>query len=187
MDILDIIFIGVALSMDACAITIANCVRQGDSLSKKQSLLMPTLFALFQGAMPLLGYLIGSLFYDYIGNYGKYLTSAIFFALAIKIIVDIIKEKKENDGCEPYATSNLTAGIICAQAFATSIDALVVGVTLNEYTLPFHVSVIIIAMVTFLLVFLALLLGKSLGKVLGKYSNYVAVVIILFLAIKNLF
>jgi putative Mn2+ efflux pump MntP len=77
--------------------------------------------------------------------------------------------------------------VILVQAFATSIDALVVGITLNEYTIPFYLSVIIIALVTFGLVSLALLLGKKLGKVLGEYSNYVAIFIILFLAIKNLF
>ncbi len=187
MDILDIIFIGVALSMDACAITIANCTQQGEKLTKKQAFLMPTLFALFQGLMPLIGYFIGSLFYEYIGDYAKYLTSAIFFVLGFKIIIDMIKEKREKDKGEETAPQKFSTLIVVLQAFATSIDALVVGITLNKYVIPYYFSVIIIAAVTFVLVSLALLLGKSLGKALGKYSNYVAVVIILFLAIKNLF
>ena len=187
MDILDIIFIGVALSMDACALTIANCVEQGNCLTKKQAWAMPTMFALFQGVMPLIGYFIGSLFYEYIGAYGKYLTALIFFALGIKMIIDVVKEKKCGDekACE-CVNKKLTLGVIAIQAVATSLDALIVGITLNEYTLPFYVSVIIIAVVTFLLVALALLLGKTLGKILGKYSNYVAIVIILLLAIKSL-
>lgn len=190
MDILDIVFIGVALSMDACALTIANCVEQRCSLTKKQAWSMPILFALFQGLMPLIGYLIGSLFYEYIGSYGKYLTAAIFFALGLKMIFDVIKEKRqgnnEEDDCARAKSKNLTLGVVTIQAVATSLDALVVGITLNKYALPPFVSVAVIAVVTFALVSLSLLLGKSLGKVLGKYSNYVAIVIILLLAVKNL-
>ena len=188
MDILDIIFIGVALSMDACAITIANCVEQGSCLTKKQTWAMPTFFALFQGLMPLIGYLIGHLFYEYIGAYGKYLTSLIFFVLGIKMIIDVIKEKKceKEKVCDIECKKKLTLGVIAIQAVATSLDALIVGITLNEYSLPYYVSVILIAVVTFVLVLLALFLGKSLGKILGKYSNYVAIVIILALAIKSL-
>ncbi len=189
MDVLYIIFIGVALSMDACALTIANCVEQRCSLTKKQAWSMPILFALFQGIMPLIGYLIGSLLYEYIGSYGKYLTATIFFALGIKMIIDVIKEKKQGDKerIDNEETKKLTLAVILVQAVATSLDALVVGITLNEYALPPFVSVLLIAVVTFALVALSLFLGKSLGKALGKYSNYVAIVIILLLAIKNLF
>ena len=186
MGILDIIFIGVALSMDACALTIANCVEQGNCLTKKQAWSMPIMFAIFQGVMPLIGYFIGSLFYEYIGAYGKYLTAAIFFGLGLKMIIDVIKEKKCGDEKECCSVKKLTLGVIAIQAVATSLDALIVGITLNEYTLPYYFSVIIIAAVTFVLVMLALILGKSLGKILGKYSNYVAIVIILLLAIKSL-
>ena len=186
MDILYIIFIGVALSMDAFAITIANCTEYGNTLTKKQEWLMPTMFAIFQGVMPLIGYFIGSLFYQYIGAYGKYLTSAIFFVLGFKMIIDIVKEKNEKDK-EEKKVKKFSAGLVIIQALATSLDALVVGITLNKYTTPFYFSVIIIAVVTFGLVALALILGKSLGKLLGKYSSYVATFIILALAIKNLF
>ena len=191
MDILDMLFIGVALSMDACALTIANCIEQGCSLTKKQAWSMPVLFAIFQGVMPLIGYFIGSLFFEYISSYGKYLTATIFFALGLKIIFDVIKEKKQgeyekNDKAETKP-KKLTLGIIIVQAIATSLDALIVGITLNEYALPPFVSVVIIAVVTFALVSLSLSLGKSFGKILGKNSNYVAIVIILALAIKNLF
>ncbi len=188
MEILDIIFIGIALSMDACAITIANCTRQGDCLTKKQEWLMPSFFALFQGLMPLIGYLIGHLFYKYIGAYGKYLTALIFFALGVKMIIDVIKEIKheKEKACECECKKKLNAGVIAIQAIATSLDAFIVGITLNEYALPYYLSVIIIAVVTFILVALALFLGKSLGKMLGEYSNYVAIVIILLLAVKSL-
>ncbi len=187
MDVLDIILIGVALSMDACAITLANCTQHGNTLTKKQEWLMPTLFAFFQGLMPLIGYLIGSLFYDYIGEYGKYLTAIIFFILGIKMIIDMVKEKREKEIEEPVATSSFGVGILLAQALATSIDALVVGITLNEYDLAFYISVLIIVAVTFVLVAIAMLLGKKLGKLLGKYSNIVATIIILALAVKSLF
>ena len=66
MSIIDIIFIGIALSIDACAVTIANCATYKNCLSKKKEWAMPVLFAFFQGLMPLIGFGIGSIFADFL-------------------------------------------------------------------------------------------------------------------------
>ncbi len=186
MNILDIILIGAGLSMDALAITVANCTANGRTLTKKQFWAMPILFASFQGVMPLIGYFFGTLFFKYIEGYANYVVSTIFFLLALKVIIDIIKDiSKKEDDPQPNATFGF--GVILLQAFATSIDALVVGVTLVEAQISVFIAVTIIALVTFIIVTLGGVLGKKLGEVLGKYSNYVSAVILLILAIKNLF
>ena len=99
MNLFEIILIGIALSMDACALTIANCTTHKDCLVKKMEWAMPTAFALFQGIMPLIGFLIGSVFSNAIGTIADYLTSAIFFFLSGKIVFDIIKDGKEEKCC----------------------------------------------------------------------------------------
>ena len=185
MNLLDIIFIGVGLSMDAFAITIANCISYKKTLSKRQEWSMPVLFAIFQGIMPLVGFLIGSLFFSYIEPYAKYITSAIFFALAIKIGIDIIKDFCSNK--EENTTRSFSIGLVILQAVATSIDALVIGITLTSALVSIWVSILTISLVTFIFVVIALFIGKNLGILLGKYANYVSVAIMLFLAIKSLF
>ena len=185
MNLLDIIFIGVGLSMDAFAITIANCISYKKTLNKRQEWSMPVLFAIFQGVMPLIGFLIGSLFFSYIEPFAKYITSSIFFALAIKIGIDIIKDFVSNK--EENSAKKFSIALVFLQAVATSIDALVIGITLTSAVVSIWISILVISLVTFLFVVIALFIGKNLGLLLGKYANYVSLAIMLFLAIKSLF
>ena len=190
MNVFDVILIGLALSIDACAITISNCATYKDTLTKKKELYMPISFAVFQGLMPLIGYLIGCACASFISSFTKYLTAAIFFVLAIKIIIDIIKENKEvvitkEDVKKEKAPFTLWLTIV--QAVATSIDALACGVTFIDYTVPeVFTAIAIIASTTFILVFAALFFGKSLGKLFGKYAEWFGAGILFILAIKSL-
>ncbi len=187
MQIYEIILIGVALSIDACALTIANCGTYKNSLTKARAWLMPLFFGLFQGVMPLIGYFVGFIFAGFLGEFIKYLVSIVFFLLAVKIIVDILKNKNcEKDDNATCKISKLTLAILLIQALATSIDALIVGVTLLSTTISIFIAVSIIAVVTFLLVSISLFFGKKLGDLFGKYAEWIGVGILLFLAIKNL-
>ena len=94
MSILDVVLIAVALSMDACAITISNCTVYKCDLDGKKEWSMPVVFAVFQGLMPLLGYLLGSLFSSVISSFAGFLTAGIFFFLSTKIVLDM---KDESD------------------------------------------------------------------------------------------
>lgn len=186
MNYLDVIIIAIGLSMDAFAITISNCINYKGSLKKIEELSMPISFSLFQGIMPLIGFFICSIFFNYIAPYAKYITSAIFFVLALKIIYDTIRENLDrNEGKEKVAKFSYV--LVLIQALATSIDALIVGFTLNNVIMHYLIAVLIISAITFILVYIALIIGKKLGLALGKYANYVSIVIMLFLAVKNLF
>lgn len=194
MTIWEVVLIGVALAMDAFALTIANCTTYKDSLTKTKEWSMPVAFAVFQFLMPVIGYYIGSLFANSLEKASKYITAAIFFVLAIKIVVDNIAEiksrKKVTEESEnPSATknTNFSYGILIMQAVATSIDALMIGVTLAvSISFSIFIASLIIGAVTFVIVTVALFIGKSLGKVLGKYAQWLGAVILLALAIKNL-
>ena len=191
MQILDVLMIGVALSMDACAITIANCATYKCALNKKNIWSMPIAFALFQGIMPLIGFFIGSIFSSFIEQIASFLTAGIFFLLAVKIVYDLIKDMRtekvislKNQECP--VISKFSLSIIIVQALATSIDALAVGVTLINLSFSIVFALLIIAGVTFILVTIALFLGKNLGKLLGKYAEWVGAIILFILAVKTL-
>jgi putative Mn2+ efflux pump MntP len=190
MQIIDVILIGLALSIDACALTIANCATYGCSLGKKKEWCMPIFFALFQGVMPIIGYFIGFAFKDYISQIIKYVSSGIFFLLAGKIIFDIIKdyveERKITDVKECKKKTHLSYVMILVQAVVTSIDALAIGVTFINLKFSVYIAVLIIAVITFILVTVALLFGKYLGKIFGKYAEWVGAGILIALAIKSL-
>lgn len=187
MQIYDIILIGVALSIDAMALTIANCATYKKTLTKKRATLMPLFFGVFQGLMPLIGFYVGTFLLGFIGSIIEYFVSVVFFILAVKIIVDILKERKCEQGqTEHCKITILTIPVLLLQAVATSIDALVVGVTFFELTFSVFVAVLIIAIITFILVWFSLFFGKKLGSVFGSYAEWIGAGILLFLAIKNL-
>ena len=195
MTVTEIIRIGFALAMDAFALTIANCATYGKTLNPKKEWSMPIVFAVFQFAMPVAGYYIGSLFAEYIGTVSKFITAAIFFALSLKIIIDNLKKARENENAENDKSAKEQGSkipefsflVLIIQAVATSIDALVIGITF-AVDLEFSVfaAAAIIGAVTFAVVAAALMFGKYLDKLFGKYAEWLGAVILLALAIKNL-
>lgn len=190
MDILDITLIGIALAMDACALTISNCTVYKCDLDGEKEWSMPIAFAIFQGIMPLIGYFVGNLFSSFIVKIAGFLTAGIFFVLAGKIIVDIIKDhspkvcpvKPEEDKNK----GSFTFVILLLQGVATSLDALFVGITFINLTFSVYVAVLVIALITGVLVTLALLFGKTLGKLFGSYAEWIGAGILTILAIKSL-
>ena len=190
MSIFEIIVISVALAMDAFALTIANCATYEKTLTKRKEWAMPTFFAAFQFGMPLLGYFLGGLVSGFLHSFAKFLSAGVFFILAVKIVLDIIEEKRKDrnaDGVNKPA-QRFTVSVLTLQAVATSIDAFIVGITFAATTLPFSVFAAagIIGVITFAIVAVALLIGKSLGRLLGEYAVWLGAVILFTLAIKNL-
>lgn len=186
MNIFDVILIGVALSIDACALTIANCTTYKDQLNPKKEWTMPAFFAIFQGIMPLLGYFVGWFFKDYLSSVMKFVTAGIFFFLAVKIIIDVLKEGNCEKPDQTCKVKYFTLSLVLIQAVATSIDALAVGVTLLDLNFSVFLAVAVIAGTTFALVTIALFFGKTLGKLFGDYAEWVGVAILLILATKSL-
>lgn len=184
MTIWDIILIGLAMAMDASAVTIANCTTCKTKLSLTKEWSMPVIFALFQFIMPVIGFYLGSLFTTYLSG-TEYIVAVVFFVLGLKVILDGIKENREKSEC-PVNPSEVSYATILIQGVATSIDALIIGVTLSmSFAFPFLPSLLIGA-VTFAIVSIALLLGKYLGHILGKYSPYIGSAILFVLSLKSL-
>lgn len=195
MNLYDVILIAVALSMDAGAITISNCSVYKNSLDAKKQWSMPIFFAIFQGIMPLIGFFLGSLLTFIRGDFASYLSSAIFFILSGKIFIDIIKDAKEKTCTLTEAkgeckkekkVQNLTFLVLILQGIATSIDALVIGITFAQLTFSIWLAILVIAVITFIIVGLCVLFGKKLGHAFGKYADFVGAFILLILAIKSL-
>lgn len=190
MSVLEIIVIGVALAMDAFALTVANCTTYEKKLNRKKEWSMPCAFAAFQFFMPLSGFFLGGLISGFLQSFAKFLSAGIFFILAIKIVFDIIEENRNSEKAEQRdkKTQSFTLGVLFIQAVATSIDAFAVGITFAAATLPFSVFIAagIIGAITFAIVALAIFIGKSLGKLLGKYAVWCGAIILFALAIKNL-
>ena len=73
----EVILIGLAMAMDASALTIANCTTYRGKLNRLKEWAMPATFAAFQILMPIIGFYIGSTFAHFLTG-TDYLVAGIF-------------------------------------------------------------------------------------------------------------
>ena len=190
MGLLEIIVLGVALSADAFAVTISNTFVYA-SESRSRLMLMPLMFGLFQGLMPVAGYLLGGLAAEVIETYAGVITLVILGLVGGNMIregVCALRGSGEQDGPEepgagPVAR-RLTLVTVLAQAIATAIDAFAVGVSLRAQAVSVVVAAPIIALTTFLCCDAALALGRKLGEVLGDRAQVAGGIVLVLIGLK---
>lgn len=88
------LLISVSMSMDAFAVSISNGLTN-KKMAVKHMIITALSFGIFQGVMPLIGYLLGSIFEEWIEVALPIIGFAVLSFLGIKMIVDSAKEIKE--------------------------------------------------------------------------------------------
>lgn len=180
MSFIEIILIGIALSMDAFAVSVAASMSYND-LTKAKKLSMPVAFGLFQGIMPILGYYLGSLFSSFIEKYAGVISLVILGVIGINMIRESFAPEAEREH------KTLTIRVLLIQAVATSIDAFAVGVSFAAHGAKIYISSLIIAVTTFLLSLAAVALGEKAGKKLGGRAEIIGGIILIIIGVKALF
>ena len=84
-DIIESAILGVALSMDAMAVTLSNSLAE-PHMPRFKKIAMPLAFAIFQMAMPVLGYFGGTLVASYIDAYAGIVSFVILAIVGGKMI-----------------------------------------------------------------------------------------------------
>ena len=175
--IVQIILFGIALSMDAFAVSVTYSLAY-TGINKKRTFLIALTFGLFQGIMPLIGYwlielagvIAGADKSQQVGYTMSLTVTWIAFALLIFIgmkmaIEGFHKLRSQEEDTEGKA---FTYKELFLLGIATSIDALAVGISLHSGTLSDNVSiwlhVSIITVITFILSLVGILLGTSIVK-----------------------
>lgn len=103
-NLIESLFLGIALAMDAMAVTLSNTLCEPDMPPAKK-LAMPALFALFQMAMPIAGFFGGTLIAPVIEAYAGIVSLAILAFVGGKMIVEAVRELRDPEAC---ATTRLT-------------------------------------------------------------------------------
>lgn len=160
MGFLEILIIGVGLSMDAFAVSICKGLSTR-TLKLKHALICGGYFGFFQGIMPFLGYVLGIQFKDKIESIDHW----IAFILLALIGINMIKEAFED---EETCNTEFSPKVMIPLAIATSIDALAIGVTFAFLNVNILSAVSIIACTTFVIS----MIGVKIGHVFGmKYKS----------------
>lgn len=180
--ILQVIILGMALSMDAFCVSICDGLVY-QNLNRRKSFFIAADFGLMQGLMPLIGFFIADLFYEYIKDLIPWIAFVLLLFIGGKMIFDGIKSIKSEDKKE---IKNFTYGAVLIAGVATSIDALATGVSMlalsTSTTIFLHCS--IICVITFIFCIVGIFLGKGINKLLkGKYeiANIIGGVVLVLL------
>ncbi|HHW45944.1 MAG TPA: manganese efflux pump [Clostridiales bacterium] len=185
MDIISIIVIGFGLSMDAFAVSVTN----GISLRRanlKTAFVSSFFFGFFQGLMPYIGWLLGFGFSRKI----EVIDHWVAFALLAFIGINMIREAKV-DRCEAEGScAVLNPRMVLFASLATSIDALVVGVSMAfsgiKDFISMFVNSIIIAVITFIVCSIGFNLGKYFGRIFKNKAEIAGGIILILMGVRIL-
>lgn len=181
MTLSELFIIAVGLSMDAFAVAVCK----GLAVPKAKPKHMITAgiwFGGFQGLMPLIGYLLGATFEEYITKIDHW----VAFVLLGLIGANMIKEalSKEEESC-PDASMGVKQ--MFTLAVATSIDALAVGITFA--LLPdvnIGAAVGFIGVITFILSAIGIKIGNIFGAKFKSKAEFTGGVILILMGLKIL-
>lgn len=170
--------LGAGLAADAFSVSLANGLNE-TTMTKRKACLIAGTFALFQFAMPMIGWACVSSLAKHFAAFEKLVPWIALFLLCFiggKMFFDGIK----NESSEEEKKKTLGPWSLFLQGIATSIDALSVGFTIAEYALSkATICCSIIAAVTFVLCVFGLAIGKKFGtRLAGKASVLGGIILI---------
>ena len=171
------ILLGAGLAMDAFSVSLANGLNE-PGMRRKKMLGIAGVFAVFQGVMPLIGWVCVHTVVQYFRSFEKWVPWIALILLLIiggKMLIEGIRSGEAEEEAE-----KLGAAALFVQGVATSIDALSVGFTIAEYGfLMAFICAFIIAAVTFAICAAGVVIGRKFGtKFAGKASVIGGIILI---------
>ncbi|MBO5312940.1 MAG: manganese efflux pump [Clostridia bacterium] len=181
MLILNSILLGIGLAMDAFSVSLANGLHERE-MPRAKMLCVSGVFAFFQGLMPMVGWICVHTVLQHFKTFEKFIPWIALCLLALigsKMIFDSLRGE---DGDEQPKVGVLA---ILVQGVATSIDALSVGFTIAEYDiLSALASVLIIALITFVICLCGVYIGKKFGTKLSSKATLFGGILLILIGIE---
>jgi putative Mn2+ efflux pump MntP len=179
MDMLTVVLIAVGLAMDAFAVSIAKGITI-DNQRRKTALVMATFFAVFQMLMPVIGWFAGLGLEELIMGIDHWIAFGLLALIGARMIYDSTKKE------DLQRDSNLRLHTLLTLSVATSIDALMVGLSFAFLQTVIITPIVVIGIVTFSLSFLGFHFGNVIGNILGSKIKVVGGVILIAIGVKIL-
>lgn len=180
MELFTIVLIAFGLTGDTLAVSVST----GLSLNQirfTQALKIAIVLAVFQSAMPLMGWFLGLQVKELIIEFDHWVAFALLSGIGGKMIADSLRNEDEKSSFNP-----LKIAVLVGIAIATSIDALVVGVTFAFIETNVLLSVVIIGFLTFMVSMTGVLIGKKTGHLFGRKVEIIGGLILIGIGTKIL-
>ncbi|WP_417567142.1 manganese efflux pump MntP family protein [Marinobacter sp.] len=177
---IEVLVLAVALSMDAFAVSIGL----GSKHKKKTSslaIMAGLYFGLFQGLMPLIGYLGGKGVLGWVEAYAPWIAFILLALIGGKMIYEAFSEGVEED------IAIITHRVMLMLAIATSIDAMAAGFALTLLDVAPLLACLIIGVTTLVFSVAGVYIGTRSGTFLEGKAEFVGGVVIVLIGLKILF
>lgn len=181
MNIVDILILAVALSIDACVVSFSNGLIFTHN-KRLNSLMLAVSVGFFQFLMPIIGFFFAKSIDEYVEPYDHWIVFGIFILLGIKFIKDAFNEEKQEQ-----INCYLCFSYIFLVSVATSIDALGAGVSIAFTGIDILIPAVIIGLITFFNSLLGFWSGYLFKKFPTRNLEISGGIILILLAFKIVF
>lgn len=180
MTLVELFIIALGLSMDAFSVSVCKGLATA-KVQPRHMVIVGLWFGGFQALMPLIGYFVGATFKEYIEAYDHWVALILLSFIGINMIREAIQGGEEETNCSFCPKAMLP------MAVATSIDALIVGVTfalLPDVSIGAAVS--FIGVITFLLSAIGVKVGNLFGAKYKARAELAGGIILVLMGVKIL-
>lgn len=188
MELITIIFIGLALSMDTFAVSVASGIAL-KQMRVRHAVKIALFFGGFQALMLFIGWLAGAGLKTFISAFDHWIAFSILSFVGGKMIYESLKlEKLERAANGEHSRTIDPSNIYYLLFFSvsTSLDALAVGFSFILLKISIATPVIIIGIITFLVALAGVYIGDRVGHFFEKKVALAAGLILIIIGIKIL-
>ncbi|MCR5792472.1 MAG: manganese efflux pump MntP family protein [Lachnospiraceae bacterium] len=178
MSIYEIILLGIALAMDAFAVSVCKGLALKEK-NIKYPIIAGLYFGAFQALMPILGYFAGIQFYSIIEKVDHWIAFTLLGIIGVKMIMESFGQEESIDDSFGFKTMLILA-------IATSIDALAVGITFACLKVHIAFSAALIGIITFFISFAGVKIGNIFGTKLKNKAEIAGGCILVIIGVKIL-
>ena len=175
MSLVAIVLLAVAMSTDAFAAAIGK----GIALHRprwSEALRTGLIFGVIEALTPLVGWAIGRSATDYVQAWDHWIAFGILAVLGLRMIV--VGWRGDDD--EPVARPGRHGfWVLATTGFATSIDAMAVGVGLAFVDVDVVPIAVAIGLATFAMVTIGVMVGRLLGSIAGRWAEALGGVVLI--------
>ena len=180
MDRLSLLALAVALAMDAFAVSLAaGSVLQ--PVTFRHCFRLGFHFGLFQGMMPIFGWLAGMTVQSFISAWDHWVAFGLLAYIGVRMICEALSDADDGTATDPSRGMTLVM-----LSIATSIDALAVGVTLAMIEVSIWLPALVIGLVACLFSVVGVLLGHRIGRAWGKRVEVIGGLVLVAIGTKIL-
>lgn len=183
MGFVEIFLIGIGLSMDAFAVSVCKGLGM-HRVNYAHALVIALFFGVFQGLMPVIGWLVGSAFAAYVTAVDHWIAFALLAFVGGKMLWDAFYDEEGEE--DETTTQKLDLRELFMLAIATSIDALAVGISFSFLQIDIAAAALIIGCTTFVLSLVGVVVGSRFGARFEKPSQIAGGIVLIAIGLKIL-